>query len=125
MKLFLHLTIAEEIPIFNSKWHAWTKKNIPNTQYFDLDQQSDMLVIDTAIKAIAEADRLFVYINYDSSQPGQLLKVIKKLSTLECKICCIGNNTMLDKLSKVFGARWQSNMTNSEVEQEAKEYFTT
>lgn len=125
MKLFLHLTIAEELPLFNSKWHGWVNKNIPDAQYFDLDQQSDMLVVDTAIKAIQEADRLFVYINCDSSQPGQLLKVIKKLSTLECKICCIGNNTMLDKLSKVFGVRWQSNMTNSEVEQEAKEYFTT
>ena len=124
MRLFLHIIISEKAPLFNSKWSTWVKTQLNDVKYFDVDRQSDVVVVETALKAIEQAEQLFVYIDCDQSSPGHLFKVMKKLSAMEgCMIYCKGKNDMLQKLSKVFGSRWQSALSDDAIEQGAKTYF--
>ncbi|MEP2771085.1 MAG: hypothetical protein ABJH05_02980 [Fulvivirga sp.] len=124
MRLFLHIIISEKAPLFNSKWSTWVKAQLNDVKYFDVDRQSDVVVVETALKAIEQAEQLFVYIDCDQSTPGHLFKVIKKLSAMEgCMIYCKGENSMLQKLSKVFGSRWQGALSDEVIEQGAKNYF--
>lgn len=123
MKLFLHLIISEEPPLFNSKWSSWIQEHFSNIQYFDLDQKSDASVVDTAVKALQHTKTLLVFIECDNSPPGQLLKVMKMLSSQECMIIQKGENHMLDKLSNVFGEKWHFIQEEEELCQLALNYF--
>ena len=124
MRLFLHLIVSKEPPLFNSRWSNWVKSELRRVQYFDVDNTSEAAVIETAIKALDEAKSVVVFVESDQSQPGPIFKVLKRLTKLgNCVILHKGNNQMIDKLSLTFSKKWQTITKDEQVEKNAKFFF--
>lgn len=124
MRLFLHLIISKDQPIFNVTWQGWLTENLPDIKYFDLDQKSENAVVATALKAVEQFNEILVFIESDDSTPGPILKIIKQLKSKDkAQILHLGNNQILQKLSVVFGERWHTVQTEAEVKDLTKNHF--
>jgi len=128
MQLFLHIEVSEKMPVFSDKL-AGFKKELPNCSFYDVDNHSDALVVDTAAKAIDSASSVFVFVEADKTQPGPILRLIKALAGFEkehpIQIVYNGNNPMLDKLERGFKNKWENGLSKEMVVDKAQRFFET
>lgn len=127
MQLFLHVIFSIEPLDFETEIGVWVKEKLPGVIYFNIDQNSDYLVMSTAIEAIEKAERIFTYIEGSTSDLQSVFKLIKKLqSVVESKSVQIVDNTdnpLLAKLSKTFGPNWHNNIDQITLNQKTTFFF--
>jgi len=111
MELFLHVRLTNDFPSFDNSLREWVNKHYPKTTYFDIDSQSEALVIDTAKRAIDESSKVFVWIDNHGGDTQQLFGIFKQLKNNELlKPVVVSynvSNPLLDKLAKGFNKPWK------------------
>lgn len=111
MDLFLHVQLTKDCPSFDNTFKEWVNHHYPNTTYFDIDSQSEPLVIDTAKRAIDEASKVFVWIENHDGNPQKLFGLFKQLKKNESSkpvvVSCNVPHPILDKLAKGFDNTWK------------------
>ncbi|MCU0445305.1 MAG: hypothetical protein MUE85_10340 [Microscillaceae bacterium] len=133
MKLFIHLELIEALNLTKSPGYQKPlleslKKTFPEVLGYDLDNFSDAHWIDTQIKLIAEAEKVFVYIISDKNAKTQaLLRFFEKL--IRCpqplQVWAVSENLILNKLLKPLGERLILNSPPDNLENQLAEFWAT
>lgn len=101
MQLFLHLHITNEKFHFSNDLPALVKSVAPDVIFFDVDNYSDGVTVEAALKALQESVKTFIFIEAEPGpEPGALLHLMSKLLKLDypCIIFYQGSHEMLDKM---------------------------
>ncbi|ELR72182.1 hypothetical protein C900_01736 [Fulvivirga imtechensis AK7] len=101
MRLFLYIHITKEKFHFSSDLPVLIRSLAPDVTFFDVDNYSDNVTVDTALKAIRESTKTFIFIEAEPGpEPGKLLHLISKITKLKCPVVIFyqGAHEMLDKL---------------------------
>lgn len=129
MQLFLHIIFSDETIAFESDLRIWLKQNLPSVSYYDIDQNSEELVVRTAIEAINKADRTFAYLEGSTAKPQAVFKIIKQLQKEvagnSIQVINNSNNPLIKKLGNAFGLNWQDDVPQKDLKQSIINFFTT
>ncbi|MTI21608.1 hypothetical protein E1176_11310, partial [Fulvivirga sp. RKSG066] len=111
MQLFLYISIVKTQPLLNLNKSLVGK--LPGVSFYDLDNHSEPVVVDTAVRAIEEASAVFVHLETEDENPGVILKVMKRLAKFEKSHDLIvvhnGINSFLERMEKSFDIPWFKN----------------
>lgn len=124
MKLFLHIRIIDDPLIFSNDTISKVRSWLPDISVFDIDNFSDAATIQTAVRALEEAERVFLYV--EGGTEATLVSTLKVFSTLPrvkgpVAIFQEGQNEMLSKLMVRF--RKQQVEEGISMEEAVKSFF--
>lgn len=103
---FIYIQIADthnvefSIPLLNK-----LKETYPTVTFFDLDNHSEPIMIDHAVRLIKECDHVVVVFDKRSGTPQKTLKIIEAIisNKKKCHSILIGQDALLQKMLKVAG----------------------
>lgn len=122
MRLFLHIKITSNQYQFSTP-PVQLKGDV---KYFDIDNFSDSVTINTALKALDRTDKLFVFLEaVDNNAIGGITKVLNRLVKLDIlnRMIYNGNHLALDKMISRFKNNLILDLDKVEVQKEVDQFF--
>lgn len=123
MKLFFHIRISSEQHHFSS-----LITNLDNgIQYFDVDNFSDALTVNTALEALKHSEKLFLFVEViENISLGGISKVLNSIAKLDIPfhIAYHGNHAMLDKMMSRFKSNMTTSLSTIAVPEVANQFFS-
>lgn len=126
MDLFLHIRITQERFNFHNPVVSEVKKAVPHVVCFDVDNYSDAATIQTAVRALRESERFFLYLQVSAgADAGAVVSVVSQLRTIEAPFTVFyeGNHPITDKMMAFLKPRLQDTGELS-LQQSIDTFFT-
>lgn len=122
LKLFLHIRISSELHHFSSSIISVNDK----VQYFNIDNFSDALTINTSLQALERSEQLLLFLEVvDSVSLGGISKVLNGIAKLDIPFHIVynGSHAMLNKMISRFKTIPTSGLSISEIREAADIFF--
>ncbi|UII33535.1 hypothetical protein LVD17_06825 [Fulvivirga ulvae] len=118
MHLYLHIRIIKDQFNFKNDTIDKVRSWLPHVSLFDVDNYSDNTTIQTAIRAMEMADKIFIQIEAEQGpEPGGVLKILNTaMRKSSAVIDYRGSHAVMDKIM----IRFKDRLTSSDRSQQQK-----